>query len=109
MNSSELLRKLADIIDQKERPNRAVLSPAEVDHTDCTEPESMVPPLQQKLELLKKAVGVDNIYGDDTECCDVCGYEECQCCDPSDEIAVMKRNAGLPGFIQIATCDNNME
>lgn len=42
--------------------NKAELNPAEADHEDHTEHDTMVGPLQQKLELLKRAVGVDNMY-----------------------------------------------
>lgn len=42
--------------------------------------ETMVPPLQQELELLKKATGVDNMYD-----------------EPEDEeLTIIKKNAGIP-------------
>lgn len=42
--------------------------------------ETMVSPLQQELELLKKATGVDNMYD-----------------EPEDEeITIIKKNAGIP-------------
>jgi hypothetical protein len=44
--------------------NRPDLQEVEPETDDQTETSSMVAPLQQKLELLKKAVDVDNYYGD---------------------------------------------
>ena len=83
MNVAEILRKLADVVadhegsaDQVQNPARLV--PAEHDMAQAfdadktpsgndKEPEDLfLPPLQQKQELLKKAVGVDNVYDDGT-------------------------------------------
>lgn len=67
MNISELLRKLADVIASAEGddsgPQSADLSPVKVDHQDNTDTKTgvFVPPLQAKLELLKKSVNVDNV------------------------------------------------
>jgi hypothetical protein len=50
----------------------------------------MVPPLQLKLELLKRAVGVNNIY--DTERAD----ETHDAADTgTDELDIIKKNAGI--------------
>jgi hypothetical protein len=69
MNIAEILRKLADTVDGVEsadRPTNSVqhaeLAPVEVDNTDNTETTVVVPPLQAKLELLKKSMGMDNAY-----------------------------------------------
>jgi len=75
MRASEILRKLADVIDSAEggeessmgqspeTPNRAELTPVSVDHEDHTDKtHRFVPPLQTKIELLKKSVDVDSIY-----------------------------------------------
>ena len=70
MNLSEILRALADKIDSIEQPsaehnaspNQAELVPVDVDNVDHTERHTFVAPLQQKLELLKKATGVESIY-----------------------------------------------
>lgn len=88
MKAAEILRKLADLIDSQGDEPQAVpaaeLAPVEVDNTDNTEPTTMVPPLQAKLELLKKASGVENHY--DTPC------------DSAEdaELALMKQRAGIP-------------
>jgi len=93
MKVAELLRKLADVIAAAEgdvgsetgqltQPNRAELTPAEADQTDHSDGNVFVPPLQQKLELLKKATGVNSVYG---------GEEA----EGSDELADIKKNAGI--------------
>jgi hypothetical protein len=57
MKIAELLRNLADVIDLERQ------SSAEVGSTQGElAPQRFVPPLQLKLELLKKAVDVNNIY-----------------------------------------------
>ena len=97
MKAAEILRKLADLIDQNgdegqvERPENSVqhaeLAPVEVDNTDNTETTTMVPPLQAKLELLKKATGVENHYDSEDTPCD--GAEDA-------ELTLMKQRAGIP-------------
>jgi hypothetical protein len=57
MKIAELLRNLADVIDQERQ------SSTEVNNNEGDlAPQRFVPPLQLKLELLKKAVDVNNIY-----------------------------------------------
>lgn len=68
----------------------------EDDHTSDETGGIMVPPLQQKMELLKKVAGVDSVYdkpgeGDDSD----------------DEVAIMKRNAGLPMMTMVASEDED--
>ena len=55
MKVAEFLRKLADAL--------AVIED-DAEQQPPTEPEVMVPPLQQKIEILKKSQGIDNIYDD---------------------------------------------
>lgn len=95
MRASELLRKFADMIDQAEggeshgmQPH-AELTPVEVDHTDGTDSTTMIPPLQQKLELLKKAVDVPNAFD-----------------NGNDELGDIKKLSGVnPAVIHIAADD----
>jgi hypothetical protein len=108
MNIAEILRKMADIVDQAQDPGRpddsiqnpAQLSPTAVgapvdnpDNQDAGEDDAvMIPPLQLKVELLKRAVGVDNVY-------DEGGPRSDQTHDHAsfdDELAVMKNRAGIP-------------
>jgi hypothetical protein len=93
MKAAEILRKLADLIDQhgdEPQSTPAVeLAPVEVDNTDNTELSTMVPPLQAKLELLKKATGVES------------HYDEATPCDSAEdaELALMKQRAGIPQIV----------
>jgi hypothetical protein len=78
---------MADLIDQhtdgEGRPTNSTthahLEPVDVDNVDNTETTVNIPPLQAKLELLKKSEGVPSAYDD----------EEC------DDLAVIKNNAGI--------------
>lgn len=100
MNISELLRTLADKLDSMTTtaPTRGVdmevaqnLKAARAPETQELDGEemplsTMVPPLQQKMELLKRSVGIDNVF--DGSPIDKAGDDE-------DELAVIKRNAGI--------------
>ena len=61
--------------------------------------------LLQKLELLKKAAGVDSAYD---EPCETCGQEPCKCDSADDEMTAIKRNAGIPVAVQVAAEDNDV-
>lgn len=108
MRASEILRNLANIVDAAEtkaaaqppapeaEPTRA---PVSLPASEPGEPELdvMVPPLQQKIELLKKATGVPSAYDhfDDEE--------------PQDDIEQLKKSAGIaPVVIQTAAEDNDV-
>lgn len=104
MNIAEILRGLADKIASmetgQEAPTQSMgqaqLQPVEVDNTDHTDDAVMIAPLQQKIELLKKSVGVPNAFD---------GEEQ----DQPDELELMKRNAGVPTVaIQLAGEDNDI-
>lgn len=109
MKTSEILRNLADmieVIDAKGQQDQPIGEPGKLSPkiqpkqpvSVTTPPEDIsglaqqpddifIPPLQLKIELLKKATGVENVY-DDTE------NEQ----DPSysyDELDHIKRNAGI--------------
>lgn len=99
MNIAELLRSLADKLDgieqggQTDRP--ANTGPTadhfhhEVDHDseggagEIEVTGVMVPPLQAKLELLKKATGIDNVYDN----------------EDSDELDTIKQLTGIKAVI----------
>ena len=112
MEAAELIRKLIDVLSQINEPEQtavapqstkltAVLAPEptsdfpERDHTSDETGGIMVPPLQQKMELLKKVAGVDSVFDNGEEA-------------PSDELEVMKRNAGVPTLTMIASEDNDI-
>ena len=98
MKASEILRKLADVIDSTEAgqsqqpqipqppaplaPTAAKVSLAPAQQPAGEQPQTavttFVPPLQAKIELLKKAVDVDSIYD-----------------QGGDELAQMKKMAGI--------------
>lgn len=98
MKSHEFLKAAANFFGgnsaettQPVQPNRAVLTPAEPQDGENADVNtlSMVGPLQQKLELLKKAVDVDNMYDDPER---VGG--EMQSAE-TDDLTDMKRLAGI--------------
>lgn len=106
MRASEILRKLADVIDSADgqetapqapaqHPNvRVALAPAE--QPAAEQPQvavtTFVPPLQAKIELLKKAVDVDSIYD-----------------QGGDELGQMKKMAGInPAVTAEASEDNDI-
>jgi hypothetical protein len=113
MEAAELIRKLIDVLTQINEPAQAaapqgakltaVLAPQptgdfpEDEHTNDETGGIMVPPLQQKMELLKKISGVDSIY-DQGE-----SSEESQ----EDELSIIKRNAGIPMLTMVASEDND--
>ena len=106
MKISDIFRQVADAIDQAEDPgtpdpqlqNPGRLSPtaggvaiaAPKNQDVGAEDDIMIPPLQLKTELLKRAVGVDNVYDPGEARADQAHD------DSSDEIAVLKQRAGIP-------------
>lgn len=106
MNIAEILRKLADIADQADNPavpdekiqNPAQLSPTSVgtpvpapDNEDAgADDDVMIPPLQLKTELLKKAVGVDSVFDPGEPRADEAHDNQ------PDELDRLKRHAGVP-------------
>ena len=106
MKIAELLRRVADAVEQEQdpgRPDDGVQNPAELEpiqvgvavDTPCNQDASAddelyVPPLQLKMELLTRAVDVDNIYDEGAPRADQAHENQ------HDEVAVLKRNAGIP-------------
>lgn len=72
MKSHEFIQAAADLLNNfgnmtnksqpMAQPNQAVLIQVEPETDDKTDKNTMVAPLQQKLELLKKAVDVNSYY-----------------------------------------------
>lgn len=97
---SELLRQLADVIDSAEGGATAVQQPVQQPQTMqvAVEPESeqdqksntFVPPLQTKIELLKKSEGVTNVYDGKPEQELTVGET-----GQEDELTVVRKNAGI--------------
>ena len=114
MEAAELIRKLIDVLSQINQPAQAaapqgakltaVLAPQptsdfpEDEHMDTSTGCVMVPPLQQKIELLKKVAGEESIFNQP-------GDE-----DVEDELSIIKRNAGIhPIVAHIASEDTDIE
>jgi hypothetical protein len=106
MKIADLLRRVADAVEQEQsaaRPDSAIQNPAELSTVDVGLPvntpcnqdagaddDVMVPPLQLKTELLKRAVGVNNIYDAGEPRADQAHDNQ------TDELAALRRNAGIP-------------
>lgn len=58
MRIGDIIHKIAEIVDMVNDPDGTASG------NDQSPEDLFVPPLQQKMELLKKAVGVENIYDD---------------------------------------------
>lgn len=107
MKISDVLRHVATAIEQAEDPgqpdpqirNPAQLRPSaggmpidNVDNADLgADDEVMIPPLQLKMELLKRAVDVDNVFDEDGPRADQAHENQ-----TVDEIAVLRSRAGIP-------------
>jgi len=63
----------------------------EVDHKDGSDGHTMVPPLQQKLELMKKATGVPNMFDNE-----------------HDELDDIKKLTGIPS-VMIQMDDSDLD
>jgi hypothetical protein len=106
MKIADVLRQVADAIEQQENPaapdqqiqNPAQLSPTaagtEVDapcNQDLGADDAvMIPPLQLKTELLKKAVGVDSVFDAGEPRADQAHDNQ------PDELDIIRRHAGVP-------------
>ena len=91
MKAVEIIRNLLDLIDQEEQQEQQPVivninnstAEQEPNHEEVIDDNVgvFVPPLQQKLELMKKAQGVESVYDEEP--------------DQDDEVAVIKRIAGI--------------
>jgi hypothetical protein len=97
MKVAELLRSLADMISSVEGGDQTqqaepMMTAVSVDNTDNTETGVFVPPLQAKLEILKKSVGMDNVYD-----------------GQGDELGDIRKMAGLSPVQQEAADDEPLD
>jgi hypothetical protein len=98
MKAAEILRTLADMIEQNSSNNNQVVDPAAgqiakpetADACDDAVP-TMVSPLQQKLELLKKVSGVSSHYDEEV---------------PQDELDVIRHSAGVAPIVCAVDSDD---
>lgn len=99
MKISDLLRKLASQIDDKQKPVPLSMASGDGKEKSAAEPASddtptMVPPLQQHLELQKKKSGIQSAFdGDSTH---------------PDELDQLKKMAGIPGVTNRTVGDPNV-
>jgi len=103
MKMSDILRDLAELLDQQQvrgadmsqnttqqRMNLAQVAEPELDNNPV-----MVPPLQAKIEILKKSEGIPNVYDEQGQ--------------DTDELAVIKKNAGLTAAQHEAADDEPLD
>jgi hypothetical protein len=98
MKITDLLRNLADKLDSIEQSNPAEPKDfAQPEQDNDSDQGVMLPPLQQKLELLKKAVDVPSAFDQDGN-------------GVPDELDTIKKNAGVnPAVIHIASDDEPLD
>ena len=102
MKMSDILRDLAELLDQhqgqgadmSQNTTQQRMTPVKAVEPELDDEPLMVPPLQAKLEILKKSEGMPNVY-------DEAGAEE-------DELALMKKRAGLTAAQHVASEDNDV-
>ncbi len=98
MKISDVLRSLADAVAEKETHDSiGNQAPEQTDTGDNQTDQTgvFVSPLQQKMELLKKSVGVENIYDNPEEAGD------------KDELEAIKKLSGIASVIQHETSDSS--
>ena len=96
MKMSDILRKLADVVDSQSMSKNSTVSrtrPVDVESPEDVEDAVMIPPLQAKLEILKKSEGIPNVYDE----------------DESDELVKIKKNAGLTAAQHEAADDEPLD
>jgi hypothetical protein len=98
MKMADVLRNLADKLDGIEggngTPKQTGLNPVGEVPSGDTDSNKMIPPLQAKLEILKKSEGLPNAYDGE-------GEEDA-------ELAAIKKNAGLTAAQHEASEDNDV-
>lgn len=95
---SDILRDIAELLDQEDKPTDSLqqqtgLTPVGDVQGGDTDTTTMVPPLQAKLEILKKSEGLPNVYDSNKE---------------PDELAMLKHRAGLTSCQIEASEDNDI-
>jgi hypothetical protein len=95
MKMADLLRQLADKLDGIDGPNSAAPQQTQQTTDGGSEQQPVfMAPNQQKLELLKKGVGVESEFDD----------------EGSNELDAIKKNAGIsPAVVHIASDDEPLD
>lgn len=108
MKASEILHGLAELLAGIERSQGELQQPQPTEHApllttvtvsnaDDSEKTTMVPPLQQKMELLKKSLNVDNEFDQGFDQIDQEQENEEQ---GDDDLERMKKMAGIKQIAQ---------
>jgi hypothetical protein len=100
MRLADIMRDIANLLDQREGQDADMsqnstqqrLTPVTTNEPELNDDPVMVPPLQAKLEILKKSEGMPNVYDDEGD----------------DEVAIIKKNAGLTAVQHEASEDNDI-
>ena len=97
MKMADVLRNLADKLDgieggSSDAPKQNRLTPVGDVTGGDTDSATMVPPLQAKLEILKKSEGIPSVYDK----------------EGGDELSAIKKNAGLTAAQHEASEDNDV-
>jgi hypothetical protein len=101
MKMADILHSIANMLDQDENGNNMGKEASDFQHDVHDGAESgdkdveltgiMIPPLQQKLEILKKSAGMDNAFDD----------------QDSDELDDIKKLTGIQAVIQHEAGEDN--
>ena len=100
MKMSDILRDLAELLDQhqgqgadmSQNMTQQRMKPIQSPEPELDDNPVMIPPLQAKLEILKKSEGLPNVYDG----------------EGNDELAMIKKNAGLTAAQHEASEDNDV-
>jgi len=90
MKIADILRHVADQMDHEEQAGE--MDPAHSVPQETDDPTTMIPPLQQKIEILKKAAGEANAFDDGV------GHSG-ERVEPEDELDRIRHIAGLTVMI----------
>jgi len=98
MKLSDIMRDIADLLDQgqgadmSQNTTQQRMTLAHPVEPELDDEPLMVPPLQAKLEILKKSEGIPSVYDG----------------EGTDELAMIKKNAGLTASQHEASEDNDV-
>lgn len=96
MKMADVLRDMADMLEKAQGGDEhsTGLERVEIDSPEEEQQGTMIPPLQQKLEILKKSAGMDNAFDTD-------------CGDRSDELDDIKKLTGIKAVVQHVAGEDN--
>jgi hypothetical protein len=100
MRLADIMRDIVDLLDQHEgqgadmsqNTTQQRMTPAQVAEPELDDNPVMLPPLQAKLEILKKSEGIPSVYDQ----------------QDNNELAAIKKNAGLTAAQHEAAEDNDI-